>query len=53
MDNQETPDFSAQEHIQRVIDTVCAIILRIKSNTRLDKSKEPCLYIRQPKGATT
>jgi|GEM_PF-6978863 len=53
MDNKETPDSSAQEHIQRVVDIVCAIIMRLKCNKSLDKSKVSCLYIRQPKGATT
>ena len=40
------------EHIQQAVDLVAAVLQRIKEKA-LDKSQNPCLYMKEAKGVTT
>ena len=40
------------EHIRQAVDLIAAILRRIKAS-RLDKSQNPCLYMKEAKGVTT
>ena len=40
------------EHIQQSVDLIAAVLRRIKEKA-LDKSQNPCLYMKEAKGVTT
>ena len=46
-DKKENP-----EHIRQAVDLIAAVLRRIKDRT-LDKSQNPCLYMKEAKGVTT